>query len=563
MAVVGGGPSGSFFCYFLLEMASRIGLDISADIYEPKTYDKAGPAGCNMCGGVISESLVQYLGAEGIVLRSDVVQRGIDSYVMHMDVGSVRFPTPGQEKRIAAVHRGRGPRGLLTHRWASFDGYLLDLAQSRGARIIHEKVEKIDWVDGKPRITAKNVEPQVYDLLVAAVGVSGAGIKLFEELDVGYQPPRTTKTYICEFLMGEETIEKHFGNSMHVFLLDLPRLEFAAIIPKGEYVTIVLLGDSIDKTLVTSFLDSPEVRRCFPADFVYPEEHCRCFPSINVKGSPRPYGDRLVFIGDCGENRLYKDGIGGGYRAAKAAARTAVFEGVSAESFRRYYAPVCQTMATDNAIGKVVFMVTGLIKRFTWARRGLLRMVAVEQYSGTPNRRMSDVLWDTFTGSASYRSVFLRTLHPSFLGLLVWNCLAALRHESPVRREEEDSMKLGELGRVYRSGETIIRQGEIGEHMYVIQSGRVEVVKEGESSQVKLAELGEGDFFGEMALFDRDVRSATVRPLGEARVLTIDKKMFLRKIHEDPSLAFRVMEKMSGRIRELNEQVAGLPTAPG
>ena len=544
-------------------MASRIGLDISAHIYEPKTYDKAGPAGCNMCGGVISESLVQYLGAEGVVLRSDVVQRGIDSYVMHMDVGSVRFPTPGQEKRIAAVHRGRGPRGLLTHRWASFDGYLLELAESRGARVIHERVEKIDWVDGRPRITAKNGESEVYDLLAAAVGVNGAGIKLFEGLGVGYQPPKATKTYICEFLMGEETIEKHFGNSMHVFLLDLPRLEFAAIIPKGEYVTIVLLGDSIDKTLVTSFLESPEVRRCFPSDFVYPEEHCRCFPSINIKGSPKPYGDRLVFIGDCAENRLYKDGIGGGYRAAKAAARTAVFEGVSSESFRRYYAPVVRAMARDNAIGKVVFMVTGLIKKFAWARRGLLRMVAVEQYSGTANRRMSDVLWDTFTGSASYRSVFQRTLHPLFLGLLVWNCLAALRHAGPVRREEEDSMKLGELGRIYRSGETIIRQGEVGEHMYVIQSGRVEVVRESETRQVKLAELGEGDFFGEMALFDRDVRSATVRPLGEARVLTIDKKMFLRKIHEDPSLAFRVMEKMSQRIRELDEQVASRLTPSG
>ncbi|OFW56674.1 MAG: hypothetical protein A2133_06020 [Actinobacteria bacterium RBG_16_64_13] len=557
---MGGGPAGCFFCYFLLEMASRIGLDLNVDVYEPKTYAQAGPAGCNMCGGVISESLVQYLGAEGIVLRSDVVQRGIDSYVLHMDVGSVRFPTPGQEKRIAAVHRGLGPRGLLTHRWASFDGYLLDLAESRGARVIHERVDSIDWVAGKPRVSTKSGQQEVYDLLAAAVGVNGAGIKLFEGLGVGYLPPKTTKTYICEFPLGEEVIEKHFGNSMHVFLLDVPRLEFAAIIPKGQHVTIVLLGDSIDKTLVTNFLDSPEVRRCFPANFVIPEEHCRCFPSINIKGSPRPYGDRLVFIGDCGENRLYKDGIGGGYRAAKAAARTAVFEGVSSDSFRRYYAPTCRAMAVDNAIGKVVFMVTGLFKKFTWARRGMMRMVAVEQYSGTAKRRMSDVLWDTFTGSASYRSVFQRTLHPLFLVLLVWNCLAALRHAGPVHREEEDSMKLGELGRIYRSGETIVRQGEVGDHMYVIQSGKVEVVRESDTGQVKLAELEEGDFFGEMALFDRDVRSATVRPLGEARVLTIDKKMFLRKIHEDPSLAFRVMEKMSRRIRELDEQVTGLFT---
>jgi CRP-like cAMP-binding protein len=124
-------------------------------------------------------------------------------------------------------------------------------------------------------------------------------------------------------------------------------------------------------------------------------------------------------------------------------------------------------------------------------------------------------------------------------------------------RKKEDPMKLGELGTVYRAGETIVRQGEVGEHMYVIQSGRVEVIRESEAGQVKLAELREGDFFGEMALFDRDVRSATVRPVKEARVLTIDKKVFLRKIHEDPSLAFRIMQRMSQRIRDLDEQVAG------
>jgi len=124
-------------------------------------------------------------------------------------------------------------------------------------------------------------------------------------------------------------------------------------------------------------------------------------------------------------------------------------------------------------------------------------------------------------------------------------------------------MKQGELGRTYRAGETIARQGEIGDCMYVIQAGRVEVVKDSGTGEVGLAELAEGDFFGEMALFEKDVRSATVRALGEARVLTIDKKMFLRKVHEDPSLAFRIMQKMSQRIRELDDQLTSLLTQSG
>ena len=119
-------------------------------------------------------------------------------------------------------------------------------------------------------------------------------------------------------------------------------------------------------------------------------------------------------------------------------------------------------------------------------------------------------------------------------------------------------MRIGDLGRIYRPGEVIIRQGEVGECMYVIQAGKVEVIREDDGKEVCLAELGEGDFFGEMALFERDVRSATVRPLGEVRVLTIDKKIFLGKIHQDPSLAFRIMQKMSRRIRQLDGELMRL-----
>ena len=119
-------------------------------------------------------------------------------------------------------------------------------------------------------------------------------------------------------------------------------------------------------------------------------------------------------------------------------------------------------------------------------------------------------------------------------------------------------MSTGELGKVYEDGEVIICQGEVGTCMYVIQEGQVEVVLEGDNKEVQLGVRGEGEFLGEMAIFDRDVRSATVRALGRARVLTVDKKNFMRRVHEDPSLAFRLVETMSRRIRELNTEVARL-----
>jgi CRP/FNR family cyclic AMP-dependent transcriptional regulator len=119
-------------------------------------------------------------------------------------------------------------------------------------------------------------------------------------------------------------------------------------------------------------------------------------------------------------------------------------------------------------------------------------------------------------------------------------------------------MKAGELGRVYKDGVIIVRQGDVGECMYVIQSGRVEVRKETKGIERKMAMLGEGGIFGEMALLDKEVRSATVRALGEARILTVDKRTFIRWMSEDPTVAFRVVEMMSKRIRELSEELVKL-----
>jgi len=116
----------------------------------------------------------------------------------------------------------------------------------------------------------------------------------------------------------------------------------------------------------------------------------------------------------------------------------------------------------------------------------------------------------------------------------------------------------GRLGKVYPDGAVIIREGETGDRMFMIQSGRVRVTRQADGDDVTLTELGAGDFFGEMALIEREVRSATVRALGEVSLLSIDKKSFLRRVHEDPSLAYRILERMSHRIRELSDELAAL-----
>lgn len=118
--------------------------------------------------------------------------------------------------------------------------------------------------------------------------------------------------------------------------------------------------------------------------------------------------------------------------------------------------------------------------------------------------------------------------------------------------------QLGALGKVYEDGEMIAREGEVGECMFVIQSGRVQVLKRHHGVDRRLRVAEEGEFLGEMAIFDREVRSASLRAEGQVRVLTIDKKNFLKRIHEDPSLAFRIVQSMSRRVRELSRELAAL-----
>ncbi len=112
VAVIGGGSAGSFFSYFLLEMADRVRINLYVDVFKPRDFDIPGPRGCNMCAGVLPESLVQSLATEGINLPTNVVQHGLDTNMLHMDVGSIRIKTPQQEKRIATTFRGIGPRDL-------------------------------------------------------------------------------------------------------------------------------------------------------------------------------------------------------------------------------------------------------------------------------------------------------------------------------------------------------------------------------------------------------------------------------------------------------------------
>ena len=172
VAIIGGGPAGSFFSIFASRLAQDLGKSLDVTIYERKTFDKQGAAGCNMCAGVVSESLVQSLALEGINLPSSVVQSGIDSYYFHTLNGSIQIKSSRlQQRGIATIFRGGGPLGSHKKAIQSFDEFLLQKSVEDGVTVKHIMVDDINLEGDKPMLYSGGKILQDCDLLVGAFGI--------------------------------------------------------------------------------------------------------------------------------------------------------------------------------------------------------------------------------------------------------------------------------------------------------------------------------------------------------------------------------------------------------
>jgi CRP/FNR family cyclic AMP-dependent transcriptional regulator len=111
--------------------------------------------------------------------------------------------------------------------------------------------------------------------------------------------------------------------------------------------------------------------------------------------------------------------------------------------------------------------------------------------------------------------------------------------------------KSGVPVRSFKRGETIFREGDVAEELYVIQSGQVEIV----TGNRQLATLGENGIFGEMALIDKDPRSATARALTDVTLVPVAEKQFLFLVSQTPFFALKVMRVLAGRLRIQNNAI--------
>lgn len=100
--------------------------------------------------------------------------------------------------------------------------------------------------------------------------------------------------------------------------------------------------------------------------------------------------------------------------------------------------------------------------------------------------------------------------------------------------------------RTYEPGAVIVKQGDPGVGFFMIAEGRVEVTHDGH----KLREMGPGQFFGEMALMEEQIRTATVTAKERTRCLQLVRWDFRAMLKENPELAVKMLEVVVSRLRE-------------
>lgn len=120
------------------------------------------------------------------------------------------------------------------------------------------------------------------------------------------------------------------------------------------------------------------------------------------------------------------------------------------------------------------------------------------------------------------------------------------------------SQMFAKFGRRVPAGTVLFREGDKGEEMYILQSGKVKITKKIRGVEKTLATLEKGEFFGEMAILNDKPRSATAETVEDSDMLVIDRKTFETLLRSNVEIAIRFIKRLADRLRETNEQMEAL-----
>lgn len=171
------------------------------------------------------------------------------------------------------------------------------------------------------------------------------------------------------------------------------------------------------------------------------------------------------------------------------------------------------------------------------------KLAGVLKTAGGKSQAVEEAVMEEATNLTD-KIVLLRGME-IFKGLTV-NELAAIASLC----EEED----------FEPGQAIITEGEAGDNMFLVVDGKVTVSKRADDGcSVDLADMGAGDYFGEMALFDDEPRSASITAKENTHCLVLHKREFSEAVREYPQVALQMCTELSRRLRDLHTKIQSMP----
>jgi len=447
IAIVGGGPAGTFSALHLLAQARRRDMHLHVVIFEPSCRpgddfpDKlSGPyTGCPQCAGGISPRLYEALQNLDIDLQPEVIQANISSITLQGNWKSIILPMP-RDRKMYSVYRGSLPYGQ--HHAHCFDGMMLGKAVDAGAKLIGAGVCSAAYTsDGRVHVgyLAHGMEAHVTaDFVVFASGVNQktdragnvpTAMDMFRKLQPHFVPPRLRKALIFELEALAETGaalegELHFIESSSNKL----ELDMCSILSKRGFITVSLVGKSVDQSsthkrnlqVIRDFLALPQILRALPPNLT-PTIRCVCNPNLVVGTATSPFGQRIAAVGDMATSRLYKDGILSAHNMAESLAAAVFDEGIDAHSLAVGYGPAIAHFRRDNRYANLIFILYRWFFTNPFLSRIIYQTYASEKKAKPEKlRHFKRIFWAISSGDGDYRDIAWSMMRPSTLWLIFW-----------------------------------------------------------------------------------------------------------------------------------------------
>lgn len=411
VGIIGGGPAGSFAAYLL----ARKG--VSVDIFEPRPTsvpDKLQP--CTGCAGWLQENAVDLLNKRGIDLPDNVIQANIDRAVIHLTSGkSTELPLTG-----ITAYRGFGPVSQKDGTASSFDAHLLNKAVSEGAVLHASEVSRVAIGDQNVKLTTAAGETFVADFTVGAFGHNQRLMDAitYPKKTKPMESPLTQRASVREYYLGGDKVEKAIGNSVHIFNNPTSSVWFAAVVPKQDYFSVVLMGrNDVKPNFFNEFLENNEVVNLLGQDIKDVKPSCACLCKITVK-SPQdimvPGKDDkilMVNIGDAGPTRPRKNGMYAALDSADHLASALLSQGNTRKAMDGYRRYITRNYIWDNSFSDYSLSLIDWVANHEQAAKALAYLASHDTPLSTPVKRIMQQL---VTGDSPYWTIPLNALRAIF-----------------------------------------------------------------------------------------------------------------------------------------------------